>query len=73
MGGPLIGLVKHGMCVIQTVSKRLTIFSLEYFSIPKMVPSHSSETSVLTTFTLCHVPEDGILHNHCRKSLKSYI
>jgi hypothetical protein len=32
----------------------------------------SSETSVLTTATLRHIPEDGILHSHRRENLKSY-
>jgi hypothetical protein len=32
-----------------------------------------SETSVLTRGTRRHIPEDGILHNHRRENLKSYI
>jgi hypothetical protein len=32
-----------------------------------------SETSVLTRATGRHIPEVGILHSHCRESLKSYI
>jgi hypothetical protein len=33
---------------------------------------HSSKTLVLARATWRNIPEDGILHSHCREILKSY-
>jgi hypothetical protein len=46
--------------------------SLADFSTLKMEAIRSSETSVHIRSTRRHIPEDGILHSHCRESLKSY-
>jgi hypothetical protein len=39
---------------------------------PEDEPIRSSETSVHTRSTRRYIPEDGILHSHCRENLKSY-
>jgi hypothetical protein len=39
----------------------------------KMEAIRSSETSVNTTSTRRHIPEDSFLHSHRRENLKSYI
>jgi hypothetical protein len=46
---------------------------LANFSTPKMEALRSSETSVHTRNAPPHIPENGILHNHRRENLKSYI
>jgi hypothetical protein len=37
----------------------------------KMEVIYSSETMVHTSSTLHHIPEDDILHSHCRGNLNS--
>jgi hypothetical protein len=49
-----------------TVPSSMILFTL------MMEATWSSETSVLTTATWHHVPEDDILHSHNRETLKSY-
>jgi hypothetical protein len=38
-----------------------------------MEATRSSETSILTTATRSHIPEDDIHHSHRSENLKSYI
>jgi hypothetical protein len=38
-----------------------------------MEAAQSSEISVLTRAAPHHIPEDAILHSHCRENLKSYM
>jgi hypothetical protein len=47
--------------------------SLADFSTLKMEAISSSETSTYTRTTPRHIAEDGILHNHRRENLKSYM
>jgi hypothetical protein len=55
------------LVTVNIVPSSITLFTLIIKAI------FSSETSVLITVTWRHIPEDGILHSHCRENLKSYI
>jgi hypothetical protein len=54
------------------VTSNVVPSSLILFALIMKVIS-SPETSVLTRATLCHIPEDGILHSHRSDNLKSYL
>jgi hypothetical protein len=61
---------------IHKLAPALTISSLAdlfiFPSVLKMEAIRSSETSVNTTSTLCHIPEDCFLHSNRLENLKSY-
>jgi hypothetical protein len=57
---------RHVDLVCTDVSEELIAFLF------RVVATCSSETSVHTRSTECHIPEDGVLHIHCRENPKSY-
>jgi hypothetical protein len=56
-----------------SVNSHLTFFLSRVISSSlKLEATCSSETSVYIKPTWCHIPEDGILHSHCRENQKFY-
>jgi hypothetical protein len=48
-------------------------FLFELFFDLKMKATYSTEMSVdVQRTTVCYIPEDGAVHNHCCENLKSY-
>jgi hypothetical protein len=56
-----LGVFNWWLCLLATSHEHS---SLTKFSTLKMEAIHSSETSVHTRSTQCHIPEDSILHSH---------
>jgi hypothetical protein len=64
------GMLRSVALVRTEVSEDLRAFIIRATLILEALSS--SETSVLTRATRCNIPEDAILHSHCRENLKSY-
>jgi hypothetical protein len=59
--------------VLRLLTTTNVVTSSQIFVALMMEAIRSSETSVLTRAKGRHIPEDDILHSHCRENLKSYI
>jgi hypothetical protein len=61
------------LCTVVSLILNANVPYSRILSTMKMEEARSSETSVLTTLTQCHIPEDTTLQSHHQENLKSYI
>jgi hypothetical protein len=61
------GMYRFHLVTAKVVHSLLTLVNL------MMEAIHSSKMSVLAKAPKRNLPEDGILHNHCRENFQSYI